>query len=202
MMFFSRVRKQVVISAIAAYRKMRRDEDDGVRPLYRPRTWMESRRRLEKVSKRNSWAKVGRTPREMARAPLIISPLAGNRAIGEIKKTCQEFAMNTGIHVKVCPRGGNRLSKMVKSDPLGKGSCDDDKCMVCMTGGKGKCRKNGAGYKISCLECPKDGLVAEYEGESGRNAYSRGLEHQNSLRNENKSSPLWKHCTIQQESEI
>ena len=86
---------------------------------------------------------------------------------------------------------------MVKSDPLRKGGCGDEKCMVCTSEGKGSCRRNGAGYRITCLECPEDGLVTEYEGETGRNGYSRGLEHQNGLRNEDESNPLWKHCTIQ-----
>ena len=36
-----------------------------------------------------------------------------------------------------------------------------------------------------------------YEGESGRNAYSRGLEHQNDLRLEVEDSPLWKHCQLE-----
>ena len=97
--YSARVRKQVIISAIAAYRNMRRNEEDGVRPLYRPRTWMESQRSLEKVSKKNSWSKVGKTRGELARAPLIISPLAGKGAIAEIKKNFQEFATKTGIHV-------------------------------------------------------------------------------------------------------
>ena len=42
-------------------------------------------------------------------------------------------------------------------------------------------------------------MVAEYMGQTGQNAYSQGLEHQNRLRNEDESSPLWKHCTIQHE---
>ena len=42
-----------------------------------------------------------------------------------------------------------------------------------------------------------EGLVADYEGETGRNDYSRGLEHQNGLKNIDESNPLWKHCTIQ-----
>ena len=40
-------------------------------------------------------------------------------------------------------------------------------------------------------------MVASYEGESGRNPYTRGLEHQNDLRNKNENSPLWKHVLIQ-----
>ena len=89
------------------------------------------------------------------------------------------------------------MSRMIKHDPLKRGGCGDDKCMVCCSGGRGDCRKNGAGYRISCQECSQDGLVANYEGETGSNAYSRGLEHQNGLKHEEESIPLWKHCTIQ-----
>ena len=32
--------------------------------------------------------------------------------------------------------------------------------------------------------------------ESARNGFSRGLEHQDSLRNEREDSPLWKHCQL------
>ena len=40
------------------------------------------------------------------------------------------------------------------------------------------------------------GKPALYEGETGRNAYSRGLEHQRDLRDEKDDSPLWKHCQL------
>ena len=34
-----------------------------------------------------------------------------------------------------------------------------------------------------------------YIGETGRNAYSRGLEHQESLNRKDEKSPLWRHAT-------
>ena len=39
--------------------------------------------------------------------------------------------------------------------------------------------------------------VVNYEGETGCNCYSRGLEHQDGLRNEQEDNPLWKHCTLE-----
>ena len=44
-------------------------------------------------------------------------------------------------------------------------------------------------------------MRAIYEGESGRNSYSRGLEHQQNLQDENADSPLWKHCTLEHNNE-
>ena len=89
------------------------------------------------------------------------------------------------------------MTRDLKSNPLRVGGCGRDSCMVCACGGKGDCSRSGSGYKISCLECPKSMVKAEYEGETARNPYTRGLEHQRDLENESEKSPLWKHCSIQ-----
>ena len=82
--YSARVRKEVVTSALAAYRKMRKQEEEGVRPLNRPTTWLDSERSLAKASKKSSWSKAGWTAGEVARAPLIVSPLAGSQVIEEM----------------------------------------------------------------------------------------------------------------------
>ena len=38
--------------------------------------------------------------------------------------------------------------------------------------------------------------MSEYEGESKRYGYSRGLEHQADLGIESEKSALWKHCQL------
>ena len=35
-----------------------------------------------------------------------------------------------------------------------------------------------------------------YDGETGSNAYDRGNQHQDGLRNESEENPLWKHCQL------
>ena len=57
-------------------------------------------------------------------------------------------------------------------------------------------KTNSLPYKIECQGCLAAGKSTEYEGESARNGFSRGLEHQDSLRNEREDSPLWKHCQL------
>ena len=73
--------------------------------------------------------------------------------------------------------------------------------MCCETGNPGGCEKNGLGYRITCEGCQQVDIVAEYEGETARNSYTRGLEHQADLRNEFDKSALWKHCQIQHSGE-
>ena len=53
------------------------------------------------------------------------------------------------------------------------------------------------GYRIECLTCQRAGLSTLYEGETARNAFTRGIEHQNALRLEDEENPLWKHCLVQ-----
>ena len=48
-------RFHTIASSIKAYNTLRTREDDGERPLYRPRSWNESERREEKSKKRNEW---------------------------------------------------------------------------------------------------------------------------------------------------
>ena len=136
-------------------------------------------------------------PEEVARAPLIICPQDGSSVTRKMKDICNNFARETNIHVKVVTRGGNKLTSNSKSNPLRKGECGRENCMVCTTGGIGDCSRSGAGYRITCLECPKDKMQAAYEGETARNPYSRGMEHENDLKNKSEKSPLWKHCVLQ-----
>ena len=168
-------RADVLRASIQTYRKMRKEEDTGKRPLYRSREWMEVKRNLEKESKKSSWSKTGQRAGEVARAPLIICPVAGGLLTSKMRSICKKFSEETNIHVKVVTRGGNKMTRDLKSNPLRAGGCGRDGCMVCSMGGKGDCSRSGAGYRISCMECPKVKVSAAYEGETARNPYSRGL---------------------------
>ena len=169
--------------------------------MYRPREWMEEERRLAKAKKKVNWAKKQADQNELGRAPLIICPSAGNLT-AEIKKVCLEFGASQNIKVPVFLRGGRRLSTLVKAEPMASKLCGRDNCFPCISGGGGDCEKSSIGYKLECLECPGADLTATYEGESGRNGYSRGLEHVAALEGRQETSPLWKHCEIQHKGRI
>ena len=52
------------------------------------------------------------------------------------------------------------------------------------------------GYRIECLTCQRAGKSAIYEGETSRNAYTRGIEHLDALRLHDDENALWKHCLV------
>ena len=63
----------------------------------------------------------------------------------------------------------------------------------------GDCRREGANYSLWCEECGSG--VALYKGETGRNGYTRGLEHLRSLQAKNEDkSVLWSHSVHHHES--
>ena len=189
-------RRETFLSAISKYTTRRKDDQEGRRPLYRPREWMEEERRLNKAKKRQNWAKKQAKDDELARAPLIIFPSDG-KLTEDIKKVCTEFGEKHNIHIPVSLRGGKRVSSVVKAEPFGSDTCGRANCVPCISGGGGDCERSSSGYKIDCMECSKEDLVATHHGETGRNGYSRGLEHVADLGARKSTSPLWKHCEIQ-----
>ena len=75
-------------------------------------------------------------------------------------------------------------------------------CLVCSGGEKRQCENNSSGYRIICRRCENYSRKVIYEGESGKNPYSRGLEHQDGLGLEREDNPLWKHCILEHREKV
>ena len=186
------VRHQVIKSACDKFDVMCEQEDQGIRPIHRSRHWKADARRKEKERKVQNWHK---GQKDQISAPLIIDPTSGTMT-RDMKEVCKRFESVTGMRVVVQERAGDSVKNTAKAEPLRNQSCGRTDCFPCTTGGGGKCEKNGSGYRIVCLSCQMDGKSTEYEGETARNAYTRGVEHMNSLRLEDEENPLWKHCLV------
>ena len=70
-----------------------------------------------------------------------------------------------------------------------KGPWDEKDCLICQNTTKNtrKCRIPSVIYKITCIECEKSKISANYYGETSFNGYTRGLQHQANYRSKNKS---------------
>ena len=152
---------------------------------------------MDKERKSTAWHNNSQTT---ISAPLIIDPTVG-RLTEKMKTACRKFGEAMDMNVVVKVRAGRSVKTDAKSEPLRKPECGRENCLCCASGNPGGCEKNGIGYRIICEGCQEAGIVAEYEGESGRNAFARGLEHQADLRNESEKSALWKHCQLQHAGE-
>ena len=53
--YSQKFRTEILMSGLKGYNKILKAERDGVRPMYRPKSWKESARWLEKRKKKNDW---------------------------------------------------------------------------------------------------------------------------------------------------
>ena len=186
------MRHEVIKASVDRFEKMCQEEDDGTRPIHRPRSWKEEERRREKELKRTHWHK--NKPGQVS-APLILDPTAGDMS-KEMKSVCKDLEKVTGWRVPVVERAGKAMRSIAKAEPLKKKGCNRADCFPCTTGG-GNCERNGSGYRITCERCLEAGKSSEYEGETGANGFTRGKEQANGLRLEEENNALWKHCLIE-----
>ena len=127
--------------------------------------------------------------------PLVLDPTAGSMT-SEIKEVCRKFENLTNMRVVVQERVGASVKHEAKAEPLRSKDCLREDCFCCTTDQKGRCEKNGAGYRIECLTCQRAGKSAIYEGETSRNSYTRGVEHLDALRLQDEENALWKHHIV------
>ena len=83
-----------------------------------------------------------------------------------------------------------------KGNPTATPGCADMACVVCR-GGSGRgasCRKSNVQYQLECNLCPEE-EKSMYIGETSRNLYTRGLEHQAKYEAGDADSFMRKHQT-------
>ena len=85
-------------------------------------------------------------------------------------------------------------SILQKSNPTATVGCEEGDCLPCRPGrGEGgDCRRCGVNYSIECQLCP-DGHKSLYHGETARNLYTRGIDHEQNYRTKQEKSFMLKH---------
>ena len=155
-------------------------EDDlsGKRPLYRPREYERIPRKLEKQKKKMNWSNRGGYI-----SPIFVPPTPNGELANELKLIAEKEA-EAGIMFRIVETGGRSIKSMLqKSNPSSTLGCDAAACLPCRTGqGEGgNCRASGINYQVECQLCPL-GQKGVYHGESARNLFTRGGEHEASHR--------------------
>ena len=100
--------------------------------------------------------------------------------------------------IKVIECAGTKMKDILqRSYPFKKEKCSTDDCFVCMSNGKGNCRRENVTYEIKCNKCQYI-----YIGETSRNGYTRGREHLSALRKRDRESALYKHLVSEHHNTI
>ena len=169
-------------SALKAYEEIKRKDRHGIRPIYRKKEWNQEAREKSKRTKKRQWFRKG------GYRSVVFIPATPKSVL---KRKYEEIVKKSGIPMKVVEKSGTTIKKKLQtSNPFKDKHCrDKENCFVCRTGGS-NCRREGINYSITCDLCN-----AVYIGESGRNAYTRGQEHEKEYQRKSNQSVLWRHVS-------
>ena len=134
-------------------------------------------------------------------AVLFIQATPGGVLAKEIQAMVNEEAARIGMSVRVVEKGGTSLKQhLVKTDLTGciYQNLPKHPCFLCEAGIKGGSHtKSGVHYSGECQLCSEAGIVARYDGESGRNGYWRcTMFHKQEIIENKESNAFAKHLQL------
>ena len=181
-------RYQVIKAGMVGYDRMLEEERRGGRPVNMSRRWDEDQRQRRKEMQGKEWYRQGGYD-----VPLFVPHTPRGELAQRMRAKEAENNQGRQIRFKIIEKGGVSLEqKLRRSNPWSGEKCGRPRCFPCMSEEGGNCWVEGVTYSLWCGQCGRQ--VAQYKGETGRNGYSRGLEHLDALeaRDEDKSV-LWLH---------
>ena len=168
-------RKEVLTHALGIYDKKWEDDRNGVRPIYRHKSWHKQERKEKKKRKKHEWSTKGGHI-----APIFVPTTPGGTLMKMMREVAEKEAKE-GIRFKIVEMGGRTLKSMLqKSNPTATPGCAEEDCVGCKDGrGKGgQCHRKNVNYEIECQLCPEN-RKAVYIGETSQSLYTRGKQHFN-----------------------
>ena len=119
-----------------------------------------------------------------------------------IKRMEEENRQGRRTRIKVVEMSGKTVrNSLARNYPWSPQNCGSEDCFLCTTNTNvnWSCRKPVVGYRIICTLCETNGVVAQYQGESGRNLFTRGKEHLREFRGKSSSNCMVIHSRTHHE---
>ena len=139
------------------------EHEAGRRPINRATSWKEKERKEAKWRKKTTWFKQG------GYSTVIFCPYTPD---SQLAKRWREIeargADSRGWRFKVVELGGRQVKSIICKNPWA-GPCNDPRCFVDTTGGRGNCSRPGCNYTettdmILCHSTlPRDQVALEFE---------------------------------------
>ena len=187
-------RLEIIKSAVTGYERQCERADNGGTPLYRPRSYQQSERRRKKLLTKTAWYRP-------ADAVMFVPATPSAELAREIQNVVSEEGARVGMTIKVVETGGKSLKQhLVRMDLTG---CFYPDCLLCESGERGSSHtRSGVHYSGTCKVCADQGLVAMYNGESGRSAYYRTKQHKSDICSKRTSNAFAKHLELFHQNEV
>ena len=166
-------RKNILQKSVAIYDRMIKDDEEGIIPINRPKSWRPEERHREKQRKKHTWSTKGGYI-----APIMVPPTPNSELLNMMREVAEKES-DDGLRFKIIETGGRTVKREVQqSNPTATHGCTSCDCLACKDGrGKGGgCRRSNALYQVQCKQCPTES-PSVYIGETARNLYSRAREH-------------------------
>ena len=207
--YSQKFRTEVLDSALKAYKKMQEDDKNGTKPMYRNREWNAEERKCKKNQKKKNWwnsthSKINYT------SVLFVTPTPGGTLAKQLRQREEELNRHSNERVKIVEKGGLKIKDILGTKkPLTNSKCTQKDCPLCTTSAhivsgqtnKIPCNTHNIGYRWQCWTCEERNLTRVYEGETGRSARVRGLEHVKDFEKKKKNSALFKHAKLEHRNE-
>ena len=182
-------RRSTLLHAVRICDKMKEEEREGKRPVFRPKNWQKEERKIDKRRKKHSWSSRGGYT-----AAIMVPSTPGGELANMLREVADQEAQE-GMKFKIVETGGRTVkSDVQKSNPTATPGCADSDCLPCKEGrgGGGQCRKTNIQYSMECRQCPESDPTT-YIGETSRNLYTRAKEHIDKCEGRKEDSFMWKH---------
>ena len=164
-------RLEIIKAGLEGFRRMQKVEEDGGRPVNRPRTWETDKRQEQKHLKGRNWFRSGGH-----HIPLFVPHTPNSQLAKLIRAKEEQNNQGRKIRFLICEVGGTKIHNLNwKSNPWGGKKCSRKGCFPCMGEGGGNCWKPGITYSLNCDECSSDMSQnrgeAQYKGETGKKRF-------------------------------
>ena len=200
--YSKKFRKEVLDSALQAFEKIKSDDKNGIKPMYRSRNWNFEARQKAKLNKKHNWWNSEKSKIQY-KSVLFVTPTPGGVLADELRKRKADLNKHSQERIKIVEKGGLKIKDILGTkNPFQTSNCSQKTCPLCTESKHVKvssdenihpCNSNNIGYRWQCLKCAENDMVKVYEGESGRSARLRGAEHLKDLEKKREKSVLYKH---------
>ena len=209
--YSKKFRTQIIKSAKNAFKIQVENDVSGVKPLFRDRRTIISDQKQRGKGRVDWWNKAHYSNKENPKYDtiLFVPPTPGGRLAKQMQLREAQLNFGSDHRIKIVEKSGIKLKNiLVQKNPYPRLICHRGLCPFCKTTSVSTpapsnlpCTTPGVGYTITCLFCKSTNHQARYEGETGRPAVTRGIEHVRELISSKPDNPMVKHVALKHPTE-